>query len=472
MKITPLLLILLILSWPVAGMDFTLHKKAGEVDGNTLLVVGGIQGDEPGGFNAASLLVTHYQIHKGNVWIVPNLNFSSIISRSRGVYGDMNRKFAQLDRTDPEFVLVSRIKSIILDPEVDLVLNLHDGSGFYRPYHVDSTFSPYRWGQSLIIDQENLASEKFGDLQSTARRVADLINHQLIDADHVFHVKNTYTPLGNVEMAKTLTYFAVRNHIPAFGIEASKEFPTHIRTYYHLLALEAYMREAGIEYSRDFELNPTGIHYALNNNIQISFYDEKFAFDVSNIRGTLNYIPFKKDSELIYQASNPLVAVLGSSDNYRVHYGNNRVTFLQPQYFEYDNSIEGISMLIDGERREIKFGSIVNVDEEFQVEEKAGYRVNVIGFTNKHITNESGITIRKSDIMEQFSVDKDATTFRIEVYKGDRFSGMILASYSGEPLTRAAQRNSDRNETATAPHPATEAPTHLASSGTPELDSR
>jgi len=57
------------------SLDFSLHKLESGIAGNTILIIGGIQGDEPGGFNAASLLVTNYRITKGNVWIVPNLNF-------------------------------------------------------------------------------------------------------------------------------------------------------------------------------------------------------------------------------------------------------------------------------------------------------------------------------------------------------------------------------------------------------------
>ena len=41
---------------------FTLHKLKSAEAGPTLLVIGGIQGDEPGGFTAASMLVTDYQI--------------------------------------------------------------------------------------------------------------------------------------------------------------------------------------------------------------------------------------------------------------------------------------------------------------------------------------------------------------------------------------------------------------------------
>ena len=74
----------------------------------------GIQGDEPGGFTAASMLVTNYKVTKGNIWVVPNLNFESIIKRSRGVHGDMNRKFKTLSKDDPEFHQVQKIKRIIL----------------------------------------------------------------------------------------------------------------------------------------------------------------------------------------------------------------------------------------------------------------------------------------------------------------------------------------------------------------------
>jgi predicted deacylase len=109
-------------------MHFTLSRHGD--NSPAVLVVGGIQGDEPGGFSAATLLATHYTITKGAVWIVPNLNFPSIVRNSRGLHGDMNRKFLRLDKNDPEYPTVSRIQELIRHPDVKLVLNLHDGSGF------------------------------------------------------------------------------------------------------------------------------------------------------------------------------------------------------------------------------------------------------------------------------------------------------------------------------------------------------
>ena len=119
-------------------LRFSLHKIESGIPGPTLLIIGGIQGDEPGGFTAASMLVTNYKVKNGSVWVVPNLNFESIIRRSRGIHGDMNRKFNVLSKKDPEFAEVQKIKKIILSDDVDIVVNLHDGSGFYKKKYINS----------------------------------------------------------------------------------------------------------------------------------------------------------------------------------------------------------------------------------------------------------------------------------------------------------------------------------------------
>ena len=121
---------------------------------------------------------------------------------------------------DPDYARVERIKAIITDSKVDYVLNLHDGSGFYRPKHIDSSHSPRRWGQSIIIDQESMTRSPYAPLNRLAHRVIERVNEQLIEPAHEVHVKNTRTREGNVEMAKTLTYFAINEGKPAVGIEA------------------------------------------------------------------------------------------------------------------------------------------------------------------------------------------------------------------------------------------------------------
>jgi hypothetical protein len=435
-RLLPLVLVhLLFLASPAFAsrhIDFTIHKLESSRPGNTLLVIGGIQGDEPGGFNAAALLVTQYKIKKGSVWVVPNLNFISIINRSRGVFGDLNRKFAKIGENDPEFDTISKVKRIILDKQVDLILNLHDGSGFYRPSYVDRTHNPDRWGQSIIIDQEEIEAVKFGELGEIAKHVRGVVNRHLFSEEHAYHVKNTWTELGDMEMAKTLTFYAVRNFKPAFGVEVSKNFPTHKRTYYHLQVLETYMDLLGIEYERSFNLSAKGVKGAIHTNVELAFYDNRIFLDVTNARARLGYIPLRKSGEILYRSSNPLIALVKSAEGIRVFHGNRRITRIYPEYFEYDFSAKGITIQIDGEEKKVAFGDMLGVQESFMIMPKNGYRVNVIGYQKAGISDDSGVMIAQEDIMKRFSVDKSGNIFRVEVYKDDKFSGMVLVNFSGQ----------------------------------------
>ena len=407
--------------------DFDLIKK-GKDNNNTLLVIGGIQGDEPGGFISASLLATHYEIIEGSVWIVPNLNFYSIIKRSRGPYGDMNRKFAYLSKKDPEYKTVERIKSFIKDNRVKLIVNLHDGSGFFRPIYEDKLHSPKKWGQCSIIDQKEIDIEKYGNLSEISAQVVSYVNENLMDDEHKYYQHNTKTKDGDKEMEKTLTYFAINNGKAAFGNEASKNLPTHKRVYYHLLALEKYMDVMGIKYKRKFKMSSKGVYNAINNDIYISMYDDKIKLPLSKIRGFLKYFPIKKDKIIDFKASNPLLTIIKNGNIYSIHYGNRRLSKLQADYQDYDEKNCSVKLLVDGNAKDVEFGETVEVSKDFLVKYDENFRVNVIGYTNK-IKNETGINIKKKNIAKKFSIDKKGYIYRIEYYNDDKFAGMVLVKF-------------------------------------------
>ena len=409
-------------------IDFDLIKK-GKDNNNTLLIIGGIQGDEPGGFVSASVLSTHYEITSGSVWVVPNLNFNSIIERSRGPYGDMNRKFAHLSKKDPEYDTIQRIKSYIKDERVKLVVNLHDGSGFYRKTYEDSQHSPHKWGQCSIIDQKNLNIPIYGNLQEISSKVVAHVNKNLMKDEDIYHVHNTKTKDGDKEMEKSLTYFAINEGKAAFGNEASKNLPTHKRVYYHLLALEKYMDIMGIKYKRKFKLSSGGVYRAINDDIYISLYDGKISLPLSKIRNTLKYFPIKKNGEVDFKASNPLLRIVKKGSIYNIHYGNRRLSKLSADYLEYDNSNASVKLEVDGKIQDVNFGTIVDVKKSFLVKGDKNFRINVIGYTNK-IKKETDIKIRKSQILKKHSIDKKGDIYRVEYYTKNKFAGMILVKFN------------------------------------------
>lgn len=418
------------------GFDFTLIKKGQKDDNNTLLIVGGIQGDEPGGFMAASLLSTHYKINKGSVWIVPNFNFYSIIRRSRGPYGDMNRKFANLSSNDHDYNSIERMKKIIKSDNVKMVINLHDGSGFYRKKYEDKNHRPGKWGQATIIDQANVEGIPYGNLEEIAHEVDAYINQNLLKQEHIFHTKNTKTHLKKTyeekEMSKTLTYYAINEGKSSFGNESSKSLPVHERVYYKLLALEKFMDIMGIEYERAFDLNARDLKNVIDNDIFISFNEKKIFIPLSRIRSHITYFPVEKGAKISFKPSSPVMTVIEEKGRYIVYYGNRKLTTLVPQYLGYDEFDGNLEVNVDGKIQTVPMGSLVEVKEYFNVQVDDRLRVNVIGYVNKKHKNESGLNVRKKYILKRFSIDKDGKRFRVEVYdskSNDKFLGMFLVEF-------------------------------------------
>lgn len=423
-------------------MDFCLFKFG--QGSPAVLVVGGIQGDEPGGFSAATLLATRYEFTHGTVRVVPNLNFPSIIRRSRGIFGDMNRKFARLDEADPQYSSVRRIQDLIQHPDTKLVLNLHDGSGWYRHEYENKLRNPQRWGQSVIIDQEKMAGGIFmHDLADAAQAVAENINASLAAPHHALHVRNTNTALGDLEMEKSLSWFAVRNGKAAFGLEASKELPVHLRAWYHLRMVENFLARAGVEFKRDFELTPGGVEKALRENLGVAFAGNRVFLPLEDARQNISHLPLPYGGAGKAITSKPIMAVLpceGRTDLICIHYGNRTITYITPDWREMDDSLDGMKARIDGRDEIAPFGQIIDVAESARIEPAAGYRVNLIGF-NSGMGDESGKTVRLDDFERRFSVDRAGLIYRAEVYRGKKFSGMFMLRFAPSRGAKIATAN-------------------------------
>jgi len=396
----------------------------------TLLVIGGIHGNEPGSYYAAAILSQYYEVTEGNLWIVPDLNRNSIMANERGVNGDMNRKFSDLNEKDPDFEIVQEIKKIILRPEIGLILNLHDGHGFYRKKFQNTIFNPNAWGQTCVIDQTNLdCDHPFGNLEHIASKISQQLNNNLIEDHHHFDVRNTNTRFDDEAMRHSLTYFSVTNNKPAFAIETSKNLPTlHHKVFYQLQAIEAYMTFMGIKFVRNFEFNHETIqklleddgNITINNNIYLKFND---------LRNDLSFIPLKSEGNTI-NFSHILGNAVYKKGKYDLFVGNKLVTTLSPSIHEEAVCDTDLTLEIDGISKSVRFATDFFVTADFKVKiENSDIRVNVIGYTPKGGGNEAGRLIRLVDLDPSFSVDKQHKTYRVEFYRGNRFCGLVLVHF-------------------------------------------
>lgn len=410
--------------------DIQIIKKENQDSNTTLLVIAGIHGNEPGSYFAASILATYYDIRSKNLWIVPNLNTESIQENHRGINGDMNRKFSFIKPNDKDKEIVEDVKKLILSKNVSLVLNLHDGHGFYRKDFQGNIFNPNAWGQTCVIDQCKLnQNQPFGNLNEIASTVKNNVNKLLLQEHHAFDVRNTKTKYEDEQMQLSLTYFAVTNNKPAFAIESSKNLSSlSQKVYYQLLAIEEFMNIMEISFKRNFDLNEKSIAtiidkygtLAINNNISLN---------LSNIKNSLSYIPIEsKNNE--FNFSHPLGSIKKIGGRYAVFIGNKKVTTLKPQYFKIgEDCPQTIEVSIDGNVESIGIAKEFFVYDDFSIIKKDNIRVNVIGFTAQGINNESDVKIDKNSLDKRFSIDQSNKLYRVEFYKDDTFCSMSVVHF-------------------------------------------
>lgn len=412
-----------------AELHYSLIKKESPKEGSTLLVVGGIHGDEPGGYFAPMLLAKHYTVTKGNVWIVPNLNFDSIIKNSRGRYGDMNRKFAKINSTDKDAQIIKDIKKLLLAPKVDLVLNLHDGKGFYRDTPINKDLNPKAWGQATIIDQQHIGGAKFGNLAEISKKVNKETNVELFEDLHAFNTKNTDTKSKDKEMQQSLTYFCIQNKKPAFAIETSKNITDlSQKVFYQLKTIEEFMNIMNITFTRSFELNQKTIEKLLKDVGMLEIPPTKITLDLSTLKSSIRFFPMEKN-RLQYKSENPLVAVVKEKDDYLIMNGNRLISRLRADYIEFENSLKEVPFYLDGQKKAIKIGDNVRVSHDFKVEPLLGYRINVIGYSQKGVVSEGGIKISEKELLSHYAIDKAEKTYMVQFYKDKHFSGMITLTF-------------------------------------------
>jgi hypothetical protein len=254
--------------FPNTAYELNIYKIKGKKPGKTLMLIGGIQGNEPGGFLSADLYAD-MRLEKGNLIVVPRANFYSIITNQRGPNGDLNRKFNLEDNSSTmEDQIVSILKKLI--SESDYLLNLHDGVGYYHPTYIDKWRNPTLFGQSIVADSEEYripGSGKSIKLGEIAKKILKEVNPHINGELYKFHFMDTRTDAEDSphrEQRGSATYYALTKHnIPAFGVETSKFLPSiDLKVLYHNMVINAFMKQFGIiPESPGLNLDPPVLKY-------------------------------------------------------------------------------------------------------------------------------------------------------------------------------------------------------------------
>ncbi|WP_024949913.1 M99 family metallo-carboxypeptidase C-terminal domain-containing protein, partial [Helicobacter pylori] len=210
--------------------------------------------------------------------------------------------------------------------------------------------------------------------------------------------------------------------------------PLASRVFYHLQAIEGLLNQLNIPFKRDFELNPSSVHALINNKSLWAKISSLPKMPLFNLRPKLNHFPLPHNTkipQIPIESNAYIVGLVKNKQEVFLKYGNKLMTRLLPFYIEFDHSLEEVKMQIDNNDKMVKIGSVVEVKESFYIHAMDNIRANVIGFSvsNESKPNEAGYTIKFKDFQKRFSLDKQERIYRIEFYKNNAFSGMILVKF-------------------------------------------
>ena len=388
--------------------ELNVYKIRGRKDGPTMMIIGGIQGDEPGGFLSADLYID-LALKTGNLIIVPRANFNSIIKFNRGSNGDMNRKFGRQNQGDYDSQIVRILEQLM--SESDILLNLHDGWGFYRPQYESEQANPMRYGQSIIADSENYTSEKTGhklELEKMALRAIKEINSQIENPKYHFHFMNTRTREPSTpysEQRASATYYALTKHgIPAFGVETSKNLPDiEMKVHQHNLAINAFMKIFGLEPEQPrIYLEKPSLDYlvvAINNQIPVAVADGQTLYINPGDAIEVVHVEANYDRGLSVD-----IQGLGTINDFRQSYVINKPTFIVAQ------------------KDHIKFGRVPVSLSSSPPSSPAGGPVRYAGDKSKSSADEKPVAFKvKSFLVEVNEVKKTVQPGEtLEAVDGDR----------------------------------------------------
>lgn len=219
--------------------------------------------------------------------------------------------------------------------------------------------------------------------------------------------------------------------------------PVNLRAYYHLLAIENYLKTAGIEFTRTFELTPQGVDKAINQELEVKLFDDKILLSLKNPRQVINYVPFPVNKELNYNTSNELTAVIAENNSFYIQYGNRFQTRLYPEYLEFSNPFDKVTLQVDGNETIVNFGTKLQVKENFLVPRIKGVRVNIIGFD--HGRDESNMLVSKKNMQKPYSLDMAGKIYRVEFYelRGANLQQLLEANINSKLIKNA--KNLDLN---------------------------
>lgn len=217
---------------PGTGWETPVHEIRSGSDGPTVLIVGGVHGNEPAGAHAAERMLD-WVLLRGRLVIVPRANVPALEARSRRMPGlsraesDLNRQFPMTNQEAPTGELAGALWSLVCEIRPDLLLDLHEG------YHF-TQIEPDSVGSSIITDRRE-------DTRALAGVMLDTLNPTIEDPLKRFVLKS---PMVRGSLARGASEVL---GVPSMILETTtRGQPIGLRSDQHTMLVRAALSELGV----------------------------------------------------------------------------------------------------------------------------------------------------------------------------------------------------------------------------------
>jgi hypothetical protein len=163
--------------------ETTVYETTASEDGGTVVVFGGVHGNEVAGYEAADLL-TEWDIEAGTLVVIPEADAPAVEAGTRsGPDGqDLNRQFPA-DET-PTSDLARAIWDVVVEYDPDVVIDLHESTGIYAGDPVDGV------GQAIFHSDTDRATRD-------AQQAVEYVNQNYVEDTQQPFLASTLSPDTN-----------------------------------------------------------------------------------------------------------------------------------------------------------------------------------------------------------------------------------------------------------------------------------
>ena len=210
--------------------ETTWTEMIGGRNGKSIIVEGGIHGDEIAGTLAIEALLPEIEITKGRVIWLPQMNKPAYQAKKRYINVDLNKVFPGNPQSNTyEHVLASELFKWVGEQKADVVLTLHESR-----YLHDGT-NPKTFGQTIVYGVKPMPPL----LQS----VLDDLNTEMQEPRHKFY--SNYFPIATSSTEQFVDNFGLQG----FCAETWRGFTLETRVALQREIILAFLDQMEIEYT-------------------------------------------------------------------------------------------------------------------------------------------------------------------------------------------------------------------------------